>query len=394
VALLAAVCCLCAALAWRLTRSKICVVLSAILAPAVITWNWNGTQPHYWLVWYPCHHDLLMIGCLLGALTALDIWLETGGGRLLVLTWCLFLAGALSKEFLYVFPLMAFALAFGRTGKIVIERRRILEQLGIMLLVVVGLYCLRLLVLPNPYNPPHISPKHIVWNAMLFLVPSFYHNVRTPEYIGLAVVIVTLLVTHVSIRFGRLRPVLSKPFTWIPIWCITIAVLWLYSTLTFPSAGQAFWYLFDASDGFARLSDLTEMVFTIYAFWLFWKYRDHEPSRAALLLFVLAYVPVLTYLGWHYTLTGWFIRCAVFWPVVAKLVWIDVCNFFRRNRGDILGPAFAGMTGRSVLVKSLGGSGRGAWERDNSSKWKKVLKWNDTNSMSSFPEGRTQGCRR
>src|SRR5207253_2899768 len=63
-------CCLATALGLRLTCSRLCALLAAVLAPAILTWNWGGAQPAHWLIWFPCHSDLLMIGCLLGAAIA------------------------------------------------------------------------------------------------------------------------------------------------------------------------------------------------------------------------------------------------------------------------------------------------------------------------------------
>lgn len=38
---------------------------------------------------------------------------------------------------------------------------------------------------------------------------------------------------------------------------------------------------------------------------------------------MVIYLPVFTYLGWHYTLTGAFVRGAIWWPMIIKLALRD-----------------------------------------------------------------------
>ena len=84
--LLVANCALCVALAWRFTRSRAGVYTAALLAPAGGLFIMGGNQPPHWLVWFPVHHDLMMIAWLLGALLAFDCWLESARSR--HLAWC------------------------------------------------------------------------------------------------------------------------------------------------------------------------------------------------------------------------------------------------------------------------------------------------------------------
>ena len=81
------------------------------------------------------------------------------------------------------------------------------------------------------------------------------------------------------------------------------------------------WLLLDPDSGFFRLTTLGEMVFTLYAYWLLWRYRKQEPTAMVVVLLALSYLPVLPWRDWHYMLTGWFIRCALFWPMIARLMW-------------------------------------------------------------------------
>jgi len=61
-------------------------------------------------------------------------WLTGGRKRDLAATWCLFLLGCLSKEFVYIFPLMA-----GLVARLEGRLRPCLRQLGFMLAVVMAL---------------------------------------------------------------------------------------------------------------------------------------------------------------------------------------------------------------------------------------------------------------
>jgi hypothetical protein len=330
-------CVLSAALAWRFTRSRFCTVLAALLAPAIRFWNWGGTHPGDWLAWYAVHHDLLMIGFLLGALLFFDVWLETARSKHLALAWICFLLGALSKEFVYVFPLMAAALALGKPRNAGVERRIALMQAGYMLATTAVLFCYRLLVLVDPYNPPPLKASHILRKPYLYWFPAYFRYLPNRNYWfpGLGLLVFALAGALVRLGHGSRRAWLSRPFAWPAILAAMVGVLALYGALACPSPATAFWFLFDEFPSRARLADFAELVFTPYSLYLLWKYRRQEPTGAAFALLILSYLPVFTYLGWHYTITGWFVRCAVYWPVIARLVWINVCA---GGTGGKIGP--------------------------------------------------------
>ena len=96
-------CALTQCIAWRVTKSWLCVWLAATLMPLLRLWNWAGTTPASWLAWMPVHHDLLMIIGLLAAFLMFCWWLESGKRRHLFGCWLAFVAGALSKEYVYIF---------------------------------------------------------------------------------------------------------------------------------------------------------------------------------------------------------------------------------------------------------------------------------------------------
>jgi hypothetical protein len=281
----------------------------------IVRWNWGGQQPRSWLIWYPVHHDLLMIGFLLGALLTFHRWLLSGKRSHLVATWCLFLLGALSKELVYVFPTMAMMVAC-MEGRF----RPALRQIGIMLGVVGGLYLYRSMVLPHPRNLPGVAGIHIFWNATYFLIPVVYRNLAVPEYLGLAALIFALGASVLWLHRSRYRGLIERRFGWTLPTISILAIVWIYLAIVFPSAADG---LFTLSRP-ARYTDLAEMLFAMYVLSLLWKNRKTHPTLAVCAIVVLSYLPVLTYLGWHYLLTAWFIRCAFLWPLVAELIWQDV----------------------------------------------------------------------
>lgn len=338
--LLIADCLLSVVLAWRFTRSKVCALLAAVLAPALRFWNWGGTQPSDWLAWYPVHHDLLMIGFLLGALLCFDLWLETTRKKYLVLAWAWFVLGALSKEFVYIFPLMAAALALGRPSHIQVSRKDALVQVGSMLALAAMFFFYRMRILVDPYNPISLKKEHLIRKPFLYWFPSYYRYIPTETYWypGLSVLLFALAGTLIKLKQSQWKTWMSKPFAWLPVSALIAGILCAYCTFAYSSPLDTVWYMFDAKGRTSyltlplRLNDLLQMVFTLYTLHLVWKYRRQESSIAALLLLVLAYVPVFTFLGWHYCIAGWFIRSAVYWPLVVKLIWLDTRGMRERTQ--------------------------------------------------------------
>src|SRR4028118_1678812 len=72
-----------------------------------------------------------------------------------------------------------------------------------------------------------------------------------------------------------------------------------------------------------RIAELGTMMVCVYSLWLVWKYRRTHLSVLAWGLFAIAHLPAFPYLGWHYTIAAWFMRC-MFWGVFAHLVWLDI----------------------------------------------------------------------
>lgn len=315
-------CLLCALLAWRFTHKYYAGLIAAALAPLIRFHNWGGVHPPDWLAWFPVHHDLLMIGFLLGALLAFCTWLDSGKRVPLALTWICFLLGVLSKEFVYIFPVMAAVLAVGRTGEV--DRRRALMHVGGFFLALVFLVLYRSHVLPHPYNPRALKLVHLQRKPLLYWFASFYGYLGSAQwwFPGLAALLFAMAGTALR-RRDNLARIVNRGFGWILMPVAAAGVIVLYIALTFGNVAEGLWFLFDPNTIRLRMGDLAKMILTIYSIYLIFKYRREEPTIAAWLLMALSYLPVFTYLGWHYTLCGWFMRSAIYWPLVTLLVLKD-----------------------------------------------------------------------
>ena len=304
-------------IAWRVTKSWLSAWVAATLLPILRFWNWAGTTPHSWAAWMPVHHDLLMIIGLLAAFLAFDWWLETGDRRALIGCWLAFIAGALSKEYVYIFPLVA--LIWGLCTPVrAVGRARILRVVGLMFAFIVALFVYRWAVLPDPYNPPRLKWVHILRRPFLYWFGPFYAYILPGIWWAVAQAITTLILIGVWLRAWK-----NKARVWptLPTFAAILATLLLPFLVGWPlgnSPAEAFWYFADTS-GLGRSEQLVAMVFTAWTLWLVFKYRRQSPSVAALLILMVIYLPVFTYLGWHYTLTGAFIRGAIWWPIIVKL---------------------------------------------------------------------------
>lgn len=309
-------------LAWRLTRSRWCVWLAAVLAVALRYYNWSNSTPDYWLAWYPVHQELLMNCWLMAAIACFDSWNETSDRKLLACSWLIFLLGIFTKEHNFIFPAFALAIVQLRKHSRVSWRDGMIQAV-LMLGVVVLLWMYRSSVLVDPRNP-ELKLVHLIRKPFLYLFYPYYKPVLSMEFWfpGLATLLLILGAGYLRWRSTVSSDLLQKPATKYCIAAIGLIVICLYCAITY-SVTKAFWYLFDSSSGFARSCQLAAMMATLYSLYLLWKYRKTEPTALAFALLVLAYLPVITYLGWHYTVAAWFIRCA-YWALVAKLVWLDV----------------------------------------------------------------------
>jgi hypothetical protein len=316
-------CWLAVAVAWRFTGSRWCALVAAVLAPSLRFFNYGGQQqPADWIVWYAVHQDLLLIGWLLGALLAFCAWLDTNRKAALIATWACFLLGALTKEFGYIFPVMALVLVHGRRREVATRAAWI--QVAAMAGVVALLLLYRRAVLPFIYNPPPLTLLQLIRKPWMYWFGSFdrYLFVHAYWMVGLGLLVFAYFgaFLHWRRQFGSR---LAGAQGWAIAGGVFLLILCLY--LIVPG------WLPDIMGNFMNwrdteyfLFDLAAMVLTLYSISLLWKYRRDEPSLAAWLLMALAYIPIFTFEGWHYTIAGWFLRSAIYWPLVAKLAYRDL----------------------------------------------------------------------
>jgi hypothetical protein len=315
-------------LAWRLTQSKSCVWLAAVLSVALRFFNWAGTTPDYWLAWYPVHQELLMNLWLMAAIISFDVWNETAKHGYLAGAWVWFLLGIFTKEHVYIFPAFALAIVqfrrrYGETPA-KISWRTGMVQVVLMFTVVFALWAYRASILIDPRNP-HLRRIHFLRKPWLYIFYPFYRHILTGQFWfpGLAALLFAwggVLLRWRATVAGQIF--LRRAFAGTILTVVSVALVVAYCSITF-SVEEAFWYLCEPALKGWHLLELPVMIFTFYTIWLLLKYRKQQPTALAFTFLVLAYVPVLTYLGWHYTVASWFVRSA-YWALVAKLVWIDL----------------------------------------------------------------------
>lgn len=320
VLLLAANALLAGVLAWRLTRWKPAVWLAMLLGVSLRFWNWSGATPDYWLAWYPVHQELLMNALLLGGIICFECWQESAAREYLCGAWACFVLGALTKEHVYIFPVFALALALWKQNPRV-ERKWALLHAALMGVGVLALWFYRAAIIVDPRNPT-LKRIHLIRKPWLFGAFPFYLFVLTGQFWfpGLALLIFSIGGVLLRVRRSTL---LARPYAAVFVIFGVLAIIALYCEITYVSTAEVFWYLFEDANGFIRLRQLVVLCACWYGFWLLWKYRKTEPTLLAFALLAISYLPVITYLGWHYTVASWFVRCA-YWAVVFKCAWLDI----------------------------------------------------------------------
>lgn len=317
-------CMLCGALAWRLTTSRICAVSAAIIATRMRFFN--AGQQDLWLIWFPGHQELLMHALLLGALLCFDIWQERNETKYLVASWLLFGAGCMAKEHVYIFPLFALTVVLTRRRLARVKWQYGLAQCLLMLLSVLLLWIYRAAIIAHPRNP-HLIPVQFVRKSLLFMYTSAARYLITGQaYVpGLILLLFVLMALAIKLRHYGFRKNekitwLAKPYVGLPVALLIVVV---YLTLVRWPITDAFWFFCDKPFKQHVPEDTLDMWIYCYSVWLLWKYRKTEATAAIWCFLFLSYVPVLTYIGWHYTIPGSFIR-SVYWAYFLKLVWLDV----------------------------------------------------------------------
>lgn len=266
-----------------------------------------------------------MIIGMLAAFWMFCWWLESGQKRHLLGCWLALVLGALSKEYVYIFPLVALIWGLGTPAQSV-SRAQMLRAFGWMGAFVVALFIYRHAVLPDPYNPPPLKWVHFKKRPFLYWFAPFYSFVLTGMWWAVAQAVTILAVLGVWLRAWKNKTRIWPTFPTFAAILLSLALPFLAVWPLEMSPLENLWYFLDGW-GADRLLQSLGMMLTAWALWLVWKYRREEPTLAALGILMAIYLPVFTYLGWHYTLTGAFVRGAIWWPIVINLVARDVAGW-------------------------------------------------------------------
>jgi hypothetical protein len=259
---------------------------------------------------------------LIGALLCFDRWLVGRSKKHLAYAWVLFIAGCLTKEYAYVFPLLVASLVL-LNYKGEKEALRIgLIQTFATLAFVVMLWFYRNAVLENPYNPT-LKPSQFVRKPLLFMFNVFGRYLLTGDYWFVGWAILIFVMVGIYFRWVRVNPstILMRSLVWTMLF---LALNWVYLWRFAPSSvSDAILFLLDQPFFNPHLESMASMLFQLYALYLLWRYRDREPTALSFTWVFLAHLPVLDYIGWHYTIPAWFFW-SVYWSLVAKLIWLNI----------------------------------------------------------------------
>lgn len=347
--LLGANCILSAVLAWQFTGSKVLALGAGILATTVRFHN--PGHPDIWLAWYPVHQDLMMNALMLGAIASFYQWFQTAEKKWLPMCWVLYVLGILAKEHVYIFPLLAGVIVllgwYRKSGKVPLKTA--FAQVAMMLGFVIALSLYRAAVIEHPRNPS-LKWNQFIYKPVIFLFPHFSGY----------------LFQRILLENGKHQDIFMSKDSWMPGLSL-ILFLGISGAVIFRKKyGNYWWTSLPVMSGvifllvtvflgifgpvvdtpgaintpdqkiltavmtiidhpFAKegLRNTIWMTATFYFLLLLWKYRKQEPSLECFALLYLAHLPVLDYIGWHYTTPAWFVW-SVYWMVVWKLVWLNI----------------------------------------------------------------------
>ena len=304
-----------AGVAWRITGTGVAAIAGGTMAAGALLMN--TSQPDYWLAWWPVHHDILNAIWMLGVIYCALVYVETRSRSSFAGGLACFAAGLLTKEFAYIFGAMALVATWSRLT--VAERR-----MGVLLALTLPAlaFALRCAFVSHPYMPPpfrirweHIGgfrypmETHLLRKPWLNLAHPFYRYVLTADWVPVLVAMSFALSASLLVDGKTLYATLT-------FGVLTILAVLLSSDLT---SDTTVFFTMRAEDSF-------EMVATAF---VFARLVAHK-RIAILVLLVLAYVPVVTLLGWHYWLPGAFMRAAVLWPMAGATLYEDACQLAQR----------------------------------------------------------------
>lgn len=303
-------CLLGAALAWRMTRSKVCVFLATI-GEVLFTSGKLGAQPAEWIAWFPSHPDIVAGELMLGALVAFDLWIERARRRFLLLAWLLFLIACGVKEHAYIFPVMALALALlrhdGNTQLRVSRKHRTAQALAMLAAVALLAVC-RAAVMPDAGGPKF---SEMTFSTLLLLVNRSVNDVfpvlPLPPFAHRApLLLLSLFWLAQGWAYWRLTQSTSyRRFRALPLAGVVVFFGMLAVALFAAHVAGTLILFADPEIGLRTLVFIGELWLFFYSLVLFVRYRARYPTALSLLLIWLAYVPIaFATVGWHYQLIG------------------------------------------------------------------------------------------
>jgi hypothetical protein len=303
---------LCAMISYRLTRSVTLTVFAAVLACGVRFYN--ACQPDMWLAWYPMHQDLLMMVFILGAVLAFDYWIESGSRPALAATWCMFVLGCLTKEYLYAFPFMAVSLVLMRPAVSELEKRRHLIQPALFAMFVGLLLRLRKHMYLHPRDP-HFRKAVILHKPGMFMYSNLAADVITANWapIVFASVLIGIVCAFVYIQTRKVNTGwLGKIYILIPA---AIALIFLLLQIMTGSFVVPLYQLLEIPIMQVKTAQDVALIFTIVVTIRNWK---RGSIAAGWLMLLWSYFPVISFIGWHYAFPGGLFR-SIYWAV-----WVQV----------------------------------------------------------------------
>jgi hypothetical protein len=304
-------CLLAAALAWRITRSRLVTFLVTV-SEIVLTSGTFAVQPPGWAAWFPCHPDLLTGALMLGALLCFDLWIERGRGRFLAGAWLLFLIACGVKEHAYIFPIMALTTALLRSEKNMPLRvpriRRAAWSLA-MLAAVALLAVYRSAVVPDAGGPKLTALLNFsTLRVLLFRsVNDVYPALPLPPFSHRSPFFITALFWFAQgwaflyvARTAAYRRFRARSLAGVAVFFGNLMLALLPALAT----GTLIFFA-DPDVGLQTLVYIVRLCILFYSLVLFVRYRKTYPTALSFLLLYLAYVPIaFATVGWHYQLIG------------------------------------------------------------------------------------------
>jgi hypothetical protein len=307
---------LCSLVTYRLTSSPLLAVIGCLFG--VCSRFYNDGQPGYFLAWYPIHQDLLMMVALMTALVAFDHWLTSASRASLGIMWLAFAFGCLTKEHVFAFPFMAASLAAVRPLGGGVTKRSAFVQVALTTLFVAGLVAVRHIMYTAPRDP-HFRAGVIFHKPLMFMYHEIGLEVLTGDggVFALAVVLAAALWVGLYLRRHRINSLVIRYGVVLP--CV-LAVGGISQWLVTGSPIMTVFRLMEVSRTGTEMVDCLALLYTIV---LVIKYRRVSGVSRAWLLLFFSYLPVISFIGWHYTMPAALFR-SIYWPIIGQAAIVDL----------------------------------------------------------------------